>query len=196
MDTKIFLAVPSNRGIKQLTAESLLKMIMFRPEIFSGVNVASEGYTIAENRNCLAARAIKSGATHMLFIDDDMVFPDDTAVRLLSFNKDIIGLVYHPRQVSSNNIDIFDGMFKVKGAVKDVPRDKPFKVDGCGTGILLINLDVFKKVPRPWFKFIEYDTGMVKQGEDFYFCEQARNVGYEIWADPVLKIGHIGDFVY
>jgi hypothetical protein len=140
----------------------------------------------------LAARAIKSGATHLLFIDDDMVFPEDTAVRLLKHGKDIMGLKYHPRQVSHNHIE---GMFKIAVAEKELPNEI-FKCEGVGAGVLLINLEVFKHIGRPWFDWVVYDTGMVKQGEDFYFCEKARKAGYEIWADPVLKIGHIGDFVY
>ena len=190
--TKIFLCVPTNRGVKGMTTESLTKMILFRPELFNGVSVATEGYTIAENRNCLAARAIRSGATHLLFIDDDMVFPEDTAVRLLSYGKDIMGIRYHPRQVDSNHIE---GMYKALEANDELPKPI-FQCEGVGTGILLINLDVFKKIPRPWFHFVTYDVGMVKQGEDYYFCEQARKAGYEVWADNTLMIGHIGDFVF
>src|SRR5512137_1237332 len=116
--TKIFVAVPTNRGVKGLTVESLMKMVKFTPHPM-GFNVASEGYTIAENRNCLAARAVKSGSTHLLFIDDDMVFPEDTAVRLLNYGKDIMGIRYHPRQVDQNHIE---GMFKALAKDGELPK--------------------------------------------------------------------------
>lgn len=194
MDTKIFLGIPTNRGIKGISAESIFKMIAFKPELFLGFNVATEGYTVAENRNCLVARAIKSKATHILFIDDDMIVPEDTAVRLLAHKQEIVGITYHPRQMNS------EAMLKKINAEKMMPVDynEPplVECEGVGGGVLFINLDVFKKIERPWFDWKIYDTGMVKMGEDFYFCEKAREAGYQVWADTTLKVGHIGDFVY
>jgi len=192
MDIKIALCVPTNRGVKGLTAECLMKMVEFTPHKIIPF-VASEGYTIAENRNCLAARAIRSGATHMMFIDDDMVFPEDTIMRLLAHNKDIMGVKYQPRQVSSNHAT---GMFKTNIEPDQIPTDRIYPCDGVGTGIMLINLDVFKKIERPWFDFITHEVGMIITGEDFYFCYKAKDAGCEVWADPTLQIGHIGDFTY
>lgn len=191
---KIFLAIPTNRGIKGMAAESFIKMILFSPQLFSGVNVATEGYTVAENRNCLVARAIKSGATHILFIDDDMIVPEDTAVKLIKHGKDIVGITYHPRQMNT------EAMIKKMNTYKMTPardeNEELVECEGVGGGVLLINLDVFKNLERPWFDWITYDTGMIKMGEDFYFCDIARKKGYQVWADTRLKVGHIGDFIY
>ena len=194
MDIKIFLSIPTNRGIKGLTVESILKMVAFKPELFNGFNVATEGYTIAENRNCMVARAIRSGATHILMIDDDMIVPEDTAVKLLSHKKDIVGITYHPRQMNT------EAMIKKMSTDKMTSVKDEFEVlvecEGVGGGVLLINLEIFKNIDRPWFNWKVYDTGMVKMGEDFYFCEKAREKGYQVWADTRLHVGHIGDFVF
>jgi hypothetical protein len=29
-------------------------------------------------------------------------------------------------------------------------------------------------------------------GEDFLFCDRAREHGYEVWVDPTIKLGHMG----
>ena len=29
-------------------------------------------------------------------------------------------------------------------------------------------------------------------GEDFLFCDRAREVGLDIWLDPTIKLGHMG----
>jgi hypothetical protein len=29
-------------------------------------------------------------------------------------------------------------------------------------------------------------------GEDFLFCDRAREAGYEVWVDPSITLGHMG----
>ena len=57
-------------------------------------------------------------------------------------------------------------------------------------------MEVFEKLKKPWFKFDMHKDGYMLQGEDAWFCSQARKAGYKIWADGSLKIGHIGSYVY
>jgi hypothetical protein len=33
---------------------------------------------------------------------------------------------------------------------------------------------------------------MRELGEDLAFCKRATDMGYEIWAEPSVKLGHIG----
>ena len=33
-------------------------------------------------------------------------------------------------------------------------------------------------------------------GEDFLFCDRARELGYEVWIDPTIKLGHMGIHEY
>ena len=37
----------------------------------------------------------------------------------------------------------------------------------------------------PWFEFLD------KKGEDMYFCERAREIGYTIWVDTTVKCQHL-----
>jgi hypothetical protein len=29
-------------------------------------------------------------------------------------------------------------------------------------------------------------------GEDYLFCDRARELGFEVWIDPTIKLGHMG----
>jgi len=187
----------SGRGVRPRTVESLLGIVNEAKCDFH-FEMASEGYTIAENRNYLAAKAIKNNCTHLLFIDDDMMFPVDTLTRLLAHNKEIIGVNYHPRMLCTLYMvglfgDEEDGGEKVKE--EDLPKEL-FTCRGVGAGVLLIDTCVFHKIERPWFAWEVHEYGMVTEGEDFYFCKKAREAGYEIWCDPTLKINHLGEYAY
>jgi hypothetical protein len=61
---------------------------------------------------------------------------------------------------------------------------------------MLIDLSIVPDLDQPWFHFATYPSGQTMIGEDAWFCQQARAKGYEVWADPTIDIGHIGDFIY
>ena len=53
---------------------------------------------------------------------------------------------------------------------------------------------VFEKLEYPWFapKMQVFESGDVQDmcGEDVSFCLDAQEAGYEIWADPRIRVGH------
>lgn len=74
----------------------------------------------------------------------------------------------------------------------------PFMCRAVGGGLLLIKMEVFDKIPRPWFFFqpeINDDVKNVKMGaigEDVWFCDRAWENGIEVWCDPTIDIKHVG----
>ena len=188
---KIAIGMPCNRQIKTDTYLSLMNMVLEYPMDYVPL-VATQGYTIAENRTWLVNKAIMAECTHILFIDDDMIFPPDTLTRLLKHNKDIIGVVYHSRMFPPSPVVVLEN----GKVIPDKDLEPLMKCQHVGTGVMLINLEVFKKINRPWFKFETHENGCTIRGEDAWFCKQARVKDYKIWCDTTIKIGHIGDFTY
>lgn len=184
---KIAIGLPTNRLIKPKTANSLFNLVNYSKDVDFHFIVSTRGYNTSENRNYIASQAIKNECSHLFFVDDDMIFPPDTLETLLEADKDIIGGVYMTKyEVQEPVVEFFD----------DKRPDDLFKCKAIGTGCLLIKTDVFRKLPQPWFKYEWYDNGMVKRSHDWIFCEDARNKGYDIWAEPSLEIKHIGLFKY
>ena len=193
---KVTIGIPTNRGLRPKMAQCLLDLVAHGGYDFHIV-VAEEGYTIAENRNYLATKALNNNSDYLLMIDDDMTFPPDTLDTLIKNDKDICGVAYHPRSETGQIIKFLDETHIVKLEQSTDPKYKDtFECYATGTGIILIKCEVFKKVPRPWFMFEYLETGQVKTGEDWYFCINAKKYGIKTYADPKPKVGHIGERIY
>ena len=199
METKILIAMPCNRGVKPKTAECLAEMIS-NTKLPVKTVIATEGYTIAENRAYLVYKAIENGCSHILFIDDDMVFPVDTLDRLIDIGKYVVGVNSHGRKLPIKTTVTFlekdwtedeNGMPKLP----EVP-EALFECKEVGGGVLLVDMSVFEKIDKPWFGFDQDNSGWVKQGEDGWFCQRCREKDIKIYCDPTLAIGHIGDYIY
>jgi len=125
------------------------------------------------------AQGIKD-ATHLLMVDTDMTIPPSALANLLNHNKPIVGI-----QAST--------------------KRKPYKLtarqeDGkwmVGGGVLLVEMEVFKKLAFPWFA-APYDEQGNITGEDIYFCRKAWAAGIPVECDLELSkhIGHIGQDIY
>lgn len=183
---KIAIGIPTNRLIKPRTAHSLLRLIAHSKNNYE-ILVSTRGYNTSENRNWIATKAVNSGCSHLLFIDDDMIFPEDTLERLLAHDKDIVGAVYNTK---------YEVQMPVVEYLDDQRPTELFKCGAIGTGCLLIKTEVFRKVPQIWFNYVWNPNGSVKMSHDWLFCHKAREYGYDIWADPTLEVKHIGEYVY
>lgn len=146
---------------------------------------------IASSRMWLVREAREKGATHLLFVDSDMLFPSDTLDKLLAQEKDIIAVEYNKRKFPLQTVTAY---------MPDVEKSEtePFRVGVAGTGIMLIKLSIFDdpKMDKNWFSFGRNAEGKNVIGEDGWFCNVARSAGYDIWVDPTIKTLHLGEYGY
>lgn len=196
---KICITICTNRDVKPQTVKSLADMIAYtKYDVFT--LIAQEGYTIAENRNYAVAQAKKEACTHILFVDDDMEFPEDTLDELMEHGVEIVGVDSKSRKLP---LSTTVGLLKDNElwALHNIPPfykmpEELFEVYSIGMGVALIDMKIFDEIDQPWFAFKTHDSGLVLEGEDSFMCQQARSKGYKVWCDPTIEIGHIGDYVY
>lgn len=125
-----------------------------------------------------------------MFLDSDMVFPPSTIKTLLSHDKDIVAATYCQREGPSYPM----------GCTVD---DKPLPLTGLveagrlPTGCMLIKMNVFEKMQKPYFRWAFRDNNSRIIGEDVEFCDRAREMGFSIWCDMDLSknVGHIGEVI-
>jgi len=167
---------------------------------------------IAHSRNLLVSDAMTRfpQAEYFLFMDNDHTFPDDLLIRLLAHQKDIVtvnayrkGYGHYPVvSMQGENDDYFRPIH--------IPpsEGKLRRVTSAGTGIVMINRKVFETMGFPWFKS-EYvdpvgedmDDATIVEGkmfvsEDNRFYIIATSLGFKLYCDFSIPIGHLGEYEY
>lgn len=153
--------------------------------------INSKSSLVTLNRNSLVREGLKWGADYVLFLDSDMIFPPETLLRLLSNQKDIVGATAKKRKPP------YDTVGEVLNEADQYKEMRLVEMSRIGACCLLIKTSVFDSFPQPWFRELYFDGEEQQHGEDYYFCDAARQKGYQIWCDVglTLSIGHIGDRV-
>jgi GT2 family glycosyltransferase len=157
---------------------------------------------VHDNRNRQALEAVKSGCTHLMFVDYDVHFSHECIEKLVDADKDVVGASYNykklPLESTIKFADENGNLVAKKG--EDIPTTL-FQCYALPTGLMLVKTEVFKKVEFPWF-FMDYpylnEKGEIENGwmEDVWFCRKVNQAGMTVWCDPTIGTRHIGDYEY
>lgn len=188
---KLAIATPlSEKTVPVEFFESYIQMRKPHNHIF----LRSGGYQgVAHMRNQLVDGAKQYGCTHILFLDVDHRHNPDTIPMLMSHNKPIVSGLSFMRQDPYDPC-MFRGMINQYETVTEWETDELIEVDSVGGACLLVDMEVFENVEKPWFDFIANPDEKVKFGigEDVYFCNKAKQAGYKIYVDTRCTNKHIG----
>jgi hypothetical protein len=148
-----------------------------------------QGALIDRARNYLAKQMLSHPmrATHLFFLDSDILPPPETLIKLLERNCPIVSGLYHRRLPPHEPMAFTQGRKGLEPIRLKGPTLR--EVEFVGGGCLLIKREVFEKIPHPWF-----ENRWSKEGywsEDFDFCRKAREAGFKIIVDRSVKAQHI-----
>ncbi len=158
--------------------------------------------SICELRNAGVRQAQDMGCTHLLMFDADMCLHRDTMVKLVKNDKDICGALafqryppFHPvmfKRYSGNwNGELDKLSYEI---IIKWEKETLVEVDAVGTGVVMINMNVFDGMEEPYFERIfktVKDGKEVFFGEDISFCIKAKRAGYRIFMDTSIPAGHV-----
>jgi hypothetical protein len=193
---KVIIAVPvADAGyMKVLTAHAIGCTIIQYPELIKDY-IVRVSCDIVSSRTWLVNEAIKNGGTHILFVDSDMQFMMSALGKLLAHDKEIVGTEYNKRQFP------LEGVFK---PMTERSETDLYEAKYAGMGLMLIKLSIFdkewvdpingKKVP--YFNFGRDSKGNLAMGEDCWFSNAARDMGFKTYIDPTIKVRHLGEYAY
>lgn len=187
---RLVVSVINGGTIKTRTVGCLFNLVGSMPFYLL---MPTSGYPVI-NREMSVDMARKQRASHLMFIDADMIFTPADVNRLLGAQKTIIGANYHLRTTGKNATMIYgDGRVIRQIEDKELPTE-PFQCAAVGSGFMLCDMETFTLMKPPYFNTRWHNGGF--QTEDTVFCLKAHSdAGIRVWCDPTLKIGHIGETV-
>lgn len=144
-----------------------------------------QGALVDRARNILVERMLDHpmAPTHIFFLDADIVPPADALKRLLRAHRPIVSGIYRKR------LPPYEPMAFVGWKPISLKGPRIRKVDVVGAGCLLIQRDVFEKMPPPWFTSEWRAEGHLS--EDFSFCKKAKAAGLEICVETSVRPLHL-----
>lgn len=153
--------------------------------------VDSMTYTARIN---LADIAVNGDFDYVFWMDSDMIIPADALKKMLDADKDMVTGLYFQRRGKHEPVIYSSVGGNDRIVYADYPKDKLFRVDACGFGCVLMKKNVIHKLALEWCgETFQPFPGI---GEDLSFCYRWRRSGGEIWCDPSIKCGHIGEYVF
>ena len=172
---------------------------------------------VSRGRNAAVAHFMGSSATHMFFVDSDIIFNPADVFKLLNSGKSVIGGVYPKKFLKTQN-NALQVEFNASGQV-GLEGDICL-VDYVPSGFLCIRRDAIEKLieKNPDLKYtnsiegyhsnesVEYyydffkpgvDPGTKQyMGEDFGFCNLLKLAEVPMYVYPNITLAHVGQFNY
>lgn len=128
----------------------------------------------------------------ILWIDSDITFNAEDAIKLITSDKDIISGAY---LLGSGEVTAYKKLLGPGYTYNEVlEMTEPVKIEGCGFGFIAVKSGVFESLSRPWFQstLVTNDDGFTFpiMGEDLSWCKRVTDKGYDIWFDPTVRVTH------
>ena len=196
MKKKILIAIPTAKNIEPSTFKSIYDLII--PEGFEVTFQYFYGYNVDQVRNLIADWVVK-GFDYLFAVDYDISFPNDTLVRLLAHDKDVVSGVYRQRVPDRQTIELFES--NENGGFTHIPWEKIkgrglVEIGACGFGCVLVKKEVMVKIGYPQFLYKSALDHKDTFSEDLFFAKRAQQEGFKLYADTSLLCDHTGSYVF
>lgn len=163
------------------------RLFMERMEIGDAYNAAVD---------MILAHAELSKWRFMLTLESDNCPPPDGLLRLYESMKefDAVGGLYWTKGENGQPMIYGNANEMPKNFVPQLPvPDAVQPCNGLGMGFTLFKIDMFRKVPRPWFRTLQEfvpGQGMRCATQDLFFFQEAAKYGFRFASDNRVRVGH------
>lgn len=214
-ERKIAIGFPSPDLISVDFHNALIQLITQTSQFVSLGLTNAISSRVAQNRNVIVQNARQLGATDILWVDSDSVFPVHSLMKLIMHDKDIVCATTCRRKGNDRSPVALPSKDQIIQ-----PYQQLVKMRQIGFPFMLTKMSVFDKLDelnlasltesgqRAYFAEpsrhmmraagweIEGQDALV--GEDEYWCYLVQKAGFEIWCDMELsmEIGHCGAAIY
>lgn len=212
-ELSVDIGFPCGPSVPWQTAMSLAKTVKACTErrIDCGVSCIAGSSVVTWARSKVLDTFLEGTASRLFWIDSDIVWEPADFLRMLvlSTQYDVICATYAQKTEAQTVVirhpDLLTFEMNPHGLVK---------VQGAGLGFTIITREVAQRVadskPKVFditsdrsiadvFRLDSIDRGHESpdlRGEDVAFFADLADLGYDVWLDPTIRLGHVGSRVY
>ena len=221
MQKHIFLPIIAyQQEVNSFYMLSMIELVILLKS--NNYNITIEPYffesLIPRARNAAAAKFLEiETATHMIFIDTDIMFNPNDILKLLEADKQVISGIYPKKYLKDKNAD-YPVDFTINGSIARSDKEFVYEAEYLPTGFMCINKNCLKKIiiDNPSLRYINNIDGYTTKNnifydffqctidnttkhylsEDYSFCNLCKksNIQKYIYSDITLR--HIGKHIY
>lgn len=154
----------------------------------------ARGFSLTTNRTFLVKKALEiPDLTHIFFLDDDTIPPDNVLEGLLAMQTPLAAGLYRAKKRKGEGglaAWMYSQEHKGYMPINLDQKGRFVAVDVTGLGCCLIEKWVFEKLPEPWFRW-DPPPGI---SEDFWFFSQCEGLLHiKPIVDMEMRCRHIGE---
>jgi len=191
----ILLAITSNTGRETYLipfAHSLINNTMAVPVGYNIEVHVFGGLSIDLVRTSAAQFAIKHKFDAVVFFDDDMILPPKALITLIKhWEKSQIPIVSGVYTSKSFPFHSFIYPLGAENWLQEYDNTKRYEVKTIATGCVLIDTNVFRTLPKPWFLLRRDLNGYLTATEDCYFGNKCFQAGIKMYVDASIECQHL-----
>lgn len=203
-ELRVAICVPTSGMCRSWFAHSLATMMSSQQLLPTMPDVTSmttnlfmqETSVIHANREILVKGALEWKATHIMFLDDDMIFEPQVLAIMLGRRHAMVACNYPKRGWPLTFTAIRpDGRGIILTTTESTGLEEAAYT---GFGVSLIEAKVFEQTPKPWFLPLYLPEADMYTTEDNPFCERIRKAGFTVYVDHDASkfVGHNGSHTY
>jgi hypothetical protein len=200
----VMVGIPATRDFHPWTVKSILatSQMCQRMRIPCQLGLVAGNAVVQWARDEVVDIFLQSQANRLFWIDSDIVWKPEDFMRMLALSqlREVICATY-PAKIDQPTFYV------------NHDKTKPLEADdlglldvwGVGLGFTVMRREVVErlvaKAPRIYDEISGKDVAEVfkvgavrgkRRGEDMAFFEDIRDLGYKVWLDPQVDLGHIG----
>ncbi len=182
IERKIFVGIPSRD--EQINKQLVLWLMNMSNRI-SGICIKS-GQPTDTVRNYIVDRFLETDCEWLLFIDDDMIPPNDL-LNMLREAEDNNYYIFSPINLIYQNNEVRYNIFGTQIHV----NENIVYVFSCGCGCCFIHRKVFESMKQPYFQFVLRKNGELATSENINFTTKAARAGFNCYIHKRYKTNHL-----
>lgn len=196
----VCICIPSDETVHAGFCLSLAQMVMHtfmeEPSNLKGLTIQHVGASILpHSRYTLAKKALENHATHLLYLDSDMIFPANTLTRLLAHDKDMVSINAMSRRPPYHTTAWIAPEHQIVTTVESTGLERAWRT---GFAVVMLKAAVLAGMKPPYFNLEFIPERDEFRGEDYVFFDAAKAAGFELYIDHDLskEVQHMGGFAY